>query len=80
MADHEEQQTTFRLPNSALVDARVDEKGQLQSLLRLFLLRKESAKKEYFREMDEIEPRYCRINSRYKRASHHFCSVGLEAM
>ncbi len=30
MADHEEQQTTFRLPNGATVDVWVDEKGQLQ--------------------------------------------------
>lgn len=49
-------------------------------LLRIFLLSKESAIKEYIREMDDIEHRYCRIYSRYKSAFHQICSADLGAM
>ena len=48
-------------------------------MLRFFLLRNESAKKEYTRDMDYIEHRYCRIHSRYKREFRQIYSVGLDA-
>jgi len=49
-------------------------------LVRIFLFKKESAKKEYILEIDDIEHRYCRIHSRYKSANHRIRSLGHNAM